>query len=636
MRSGTGSVARHIFRMMVVVSGLFPASHGQTAEREPTKQGQVTDKFGNRWTLTPSGNLVGSSLPIRRGWVTYLYVDDQNHSYSASPPKADKKPRARLMDTPGELTGDARFDFQSSDQRDVQWTHFVRFDSGRGGMRFIEVFSNAGTETHAVRVRFDTDVNVPNSEAFQGATIENGEIISNENPALPDSAKAVMFHFTPGYSAAQPFFVIGGVQNPWTASRTASGYRMTLEYSGTLEPGRRAIVVHWIGGRGAKETGKPEKAIERLLRDGKLVDPGVPVEWQPDVINFPKEAFQAPSSPAKGDGIKLVMLDQLCKRLGLERSGKDHLVLDGTTRIEGEAQLAKATLERGGRSVEIAPEDIAGISGGSGKGRDHRVYLRDGSVLAGHLRLEGARFTSLGTGEAALDANALDCLVLSRAEAASHPAGNVAGVVKTNRGEVLHLGSLPAAAFTGRTSAGTVEIPWSEIVSVRERSSPDPCFIIRLKDGSRVTCLPALHDTVFRLAGGDEWRAEADLNAFFSSAAELEALPAPDKENENRPEGGWCELAHGTVWAGHVAGVDLQIDSPAGPARFKTGDLKSIRRPDGLSAPTGAGDVFEVELKTGLKLRGRFYGTHLKWQRGGQTLELPWSQVVEVGMEVAK
>ena len=643
MRSLTGSAAICSVRIAATVLCLLASgAHAENPRPGPTKVGTVTDKLGNRWVLTPSGTLDRGTLPIRKGLSFYPQIDGRSFSFNSSSSrvssssKGGKPPEQKAPEPPDELKDDARFVFNFPNETGFSWVRYVRHDPERGGMRFIDVMTNTGQQPHSVHIRCDNEMDVPNSDYFQGATTDRGEILSSESSNLSDETKGVMMHFSQDFSAAQPFFIFGRPREPWAGERRQEGYQLRLEYNGTLEPGKRAVFVHWVGGRGAKEKGKPEKAFEKFISAGRLIDPGVPKDWIADVVNFAKESFDSGPTSAPTHGVKLVMLDLLCKRAGITRDDKDHLILDRDSRIEGELKAAKLTLRRGAKALNLALENVAAISGGAGKGLEHRVFLRDGSVLAGRISMEAAKFISDGVGEVTLNVDSLDQLVVRPAPKSDGQVEDVAGVAMTARGEVLYLASLPASPLLGRTSAGVIDIPWSDVTSIRERSIPDPCFVVSLKDGSRVICLPGFQDATFRLANGEDWHAATELNGYAASATDLETLLAPEQEAGGKPNGGWCELTRGTVWAGRAAEGELQIEAAAGVTKFKAEELKSIRRPGNAASLPGAGTIFDVELTSGLKLRGRFVSPSLRWQRGGQVVELPWTQILELGTEEKK
>ena len=497
MRLGTGSAARRTVRITAALLFLFASGAGA----ETTKIGTVTDKLGNRWVLSASGTLDRGTLPIRKGLSLLPQIDGRSFSFNSpsrsnSPPsKPGTASQQKVSEPPEEMKDDARFIFNFPEDVGFAWVRYVRHDAERGGMRFIDVMTNTGPQPHSIRVRCDNEMDVPNSEYFQGATTDRGEIVGSENSMLADETAGVMLHFSQDFSAALPFIIFGRPRLPWVSERRQEGFQLRIEYSGTLEPGKRAIFVHWVAGRGAKEKGKPEKAFEKFISAGRLVDPGVPADWQADVINFSKNAFEPAPAATSSSGVKLVMLDQLCKRLGIARDDKDHLVLDRDSKIEGVLKAANLTLGRGARQLALELKNIAAISCGAGKGREHRVFFRDGSVLAGRVSMEGARFVSTGVGEVALNADSLDQLVLHTAPATDGQVVGAAGVAGTVRGEVLYLASPPSKPLPGRTSAGVIEIPWGDITSIRERSNPSPSFVVSLKDGSRVICLPGVFMT---------------------------------------------------------------------------------------------------------------------------------------------
>ncbi len=644
MRSRTKPRTQSHARILAALMCVGAMSAGaETAKPEQTKSGSFTDAFGTLWTVNAPGVLSRATLPFRKGWAVSLRVDGQSFTLgptvarpSSTTDDAKKTAESETSVRPPELEGDARFSGRFPASYGITWERHVRQDPVRGGVRFLDVMTHNGTRQHQITLRYDNEMDVPNSDSFQGATTQTGDIISNDDSTLSDAISGVMLHFTPDLTAALPFFVIGAPQAPWTSQRRQSGYQLSIEYSGTLVPGERAVWVHWVGARGAKEKGRPEKAFARFFADGKLIDPGVPAEWIPSVVNFPKEAFASAQRSTEADGVKLVMLDLLCKRLGFPRDDADHLVLQRATKIDGELKAAQITLKRNSKSLVMDVAKVAAISGGAGQGREHHVFLRDGSVLAGRVTLEGAVFTSAGFGTVAVSADALDHLILSTSSAVDGRAVAPDGVAQSVRGEILHLASLPPKPLACRTSAGVAEIAWSEIASIRERANPDPCFVVSLKDGSRVVCLPDFQSAIFELAGGGEWHAAAELSGYTASPAEVESLLTVEKDSEEKPAGSWCELTRGTIWAGRVADEEWRFATNAGVTTLKAAELKSIRRAENETVVAAAGAVFDVELTSGSKLRGRFASAMLRWERGAQVLGLPWSEILEIKMEGKK
>ena len=95
-------------------------------------------------------------------------------------------------------------------------------------------------------------------------------------------------------------------------------------------------------------------------------------------------------------------------------------------------------------------------------------------------------------------------------------------------------------------------------------------------------------------------------------------------------------MTRGTLWAGRAADGEFEIEAAAGVTKFKSTELKSIRRAAMPLRSPAPGSCFDVEVAGGLKLRGRFVSHALRWQRDNQILELPWAQVLEVGTEAKK
>lgn len=610
-----------------------------------TKVGAATDKQGTRWVISSSGALERGTLPLRRGNMLYVEIDGRSYSFSSSPSRSSSssssksgksdKPAGQPFEKPEEVKDDASFNFRFPDDVGFEWMRYVRLDQERGGVRFIDVMTNTAKQTHSVRVRCMNEMDISNSDYFQGASTQRGEVINSENSSLTPETSGVMLHLSPEFSPTLPFFIIGNARDQWTGDRRMDGYQLRLEYNGTLEPGKRAVIVHWIGARTPKEKGKPEKAMERFISGTRLIDAGVPAEWQADVINYPKEAFAQPVAPVASTGVPLVMLDELCMRLDLKRDDKDHLVLDGGSKVEGEFKAAKLTLHRAGLPLPIALDDVAAICGGAGQGREPRLYLRDGSVIHGGLELTDAKFIGSGVGEVKIETASLAELVLHRSEEADGRTTKVAAAARTAAGELVYLSVLPSGNLPLRLPGGLLSVPWSDVATIRERMNPDPGFLVTLKDGSRVNCLPDLSRVSCKLSTGEDWSMSAGLRGFAASLDEVESLVAAEKESDEKPSGGWCETSQGTLWTGEMAEGNLEMEAAAGLTKIKAGEWKSIRRvANAANVPGGA--TFEAELTSGTKLQGRFVGSKLKWQRGSQDIEIPWTQVIEIKAEEKK
>lgn len=612
---------------------------------DTAKQDENTDAFGTRWFLSTSGALERGSLPINRGNAIYLTVDGRSYSFNSTPTrttgsssgaKSQSQPeKDDDEDTPAELKADSRVNFKFPPDLHFEWTRYARRNKERGCVRFIDVMTNTGTQSRSLRLRYENEVEVPNSDYFQGATTERGEIINSDDRQIPAEAAGVMLHFDQSFCASRPFWIIGRPREPWTGQRRLDGYNVRQDYNGSLEAGKRVIFIHWIGARGAKEKGKPEKAVERVIAGDKLLDADIPEEWRADVVNFPPESFRPPQTTEPNGDVKLVLLDLLCQRLGVSRDAKDHLALDRDTRIDGNFKTAAAKILRGGFAVPVLPAQLAAVSGGAGKGREHRLYLRDGSVLAGRVTLDGARFSGAGVGEVSVDVDSLDHIILRRDDAADGKVAKAAGLLLTARGEMLCLASLPGAPLSLRTASGALALPWGDISAIRERTTLDPGFVVTLKDGSRASGLPDFHDVTFKLTTGEQWQSAAELSGCVTSLDDAEKLTSQEKSDDAKPGGGWCETTQGSVWAGHLAKGEVRFEAAAGMTSVKTDEIKAVRRASSSNAP-GASAMYEIELSAGQKLRGRFVTAPVRWQRGDQVIEMPWSQVVEIGMEERK
>jgi hypothetical protein len=619
----------------IAALGLLFSSLEAAETTSVTRIGTLTDSAENRWVLNSTGQLERGSLPIRRGMVLNLQIDGRSFALNPTSPnsKSEKATASQDPPIPDELKNDVRFIFRFPEDMGMRWIRYVRLDSARRGVRFIDVLENTGASPHSLVLNYVQEMDVSDSDFFQGAATDRGVVLSRGNPALPDDTSGVILQFSPELSPAMPMFVFGKSRDTWTEERRLDSYQLKLERSATLEPGKRAILIHWIGCKRPQEKGKAEKAFERFIVDGHLIDSGVPTQWHADVINFTPESL-APAA-GKKDGLRLVMLEQLCKRLKTEPGSTDILFLEPGSQIEGDFTAAKITLARGSSPLIIPIKNIAALSGGAGKGRTHRLFLRDGSVLMGTVTLESAKLKSRSVGEVSLNADSLDHLLIRQSpQQGKSTAG--AGLVVTSGGELLRIDTLPSTPLSIRTAAGAFELPWLEIATIGERSPTDPGFTISLKDGSRIAGLPQLGSVVFSIAGGAKPDATDPLRFFAAEEKDLEPLLNNESdETEIKPEGGWCAMAHDTLWAGSPADDLLELEAAGGITRFDSTALIRVRRHSDSVPASGAAITFDVELTNGLKLRGRFLSPTLRWKRGDRALDLPWSQVTELQTRTA-
>ena len=598
---------------------------------EPTKVGTVMDSMQNRWVLNATGHLDRGSLPIRRGMAMSLQVDGRSYTLSpgsSSPGKSDSEEKSEL---PKDLKGDARFFYRFPDEVGLKWLRYVRVDKERRGVRFLDVIENTSKQPRSLLLRFQNEMDVPDSDFFQGAATDHGVIISRESPMLADDTSGVIFQFSPELSPAMPMFLIGKSVDPWTEERRLESYQLKLERTGTLEPGKRAVFIHWIGSKRPQEKGKAEKVFERFFADGRLVDPGVPEDLQKDVVNFRASAF-LPAEEKKG-GTPLVMLERLTKRLKVEVGAADLLLLEPGSVVTGSLKLAKLRLERGGKSMDIAQSEIAAISGGGGRGREHQVFLRDGTVLAGRITMEEGKFKSEGVGEVSLNVDTMYHLILKTATAGANGEPPSKGVMVTHRGELLRLAALPAKPITLRTVSGAYDLNWDEVAFILERGEPDLGYDVGLKDGSRLVGLPMWNDAEWSRVRDQKGTSIEGVQVFAAEGQDVGELLSAERSDEDRPKDGWCSLMQGVIWAGAPGEGTVSMEAAGGITEFKATDLRSVQRTTEDLTATGASASFDVELAGGLKLRGRFTSPTLKWQRGGRVMELPWSRVTELKIE---
>ena len=519
----------------------------------------------------------------------------------------------------------------------------MTLDRKRNAIRILDVLSNADTQERQVRVDLSTSLSSGGGVKFNGVLAASGESREYGNGVPDDTVAAVVLAEQQGTTAV-PFFLWGQRDAKWPVSISDISSSLRLSYEGVIPRGGKVALLHWIATAGLEKTVKLERTVDRFWKDGKLVNAMVPVEIAPLVVNFNPAAFEPDAKPADAAASagRLVALDGLCGKLGVKRGASDLLWLGKDEQFTGDTMAEKVSINTGSKEIVCKLADIAAIRGGAGRGREHRLYLRDGSVLVGRVTITGGKLSG-AVGSMTLSADALDLLVQRTQPQDGRIPPGAKGFMQTQRGELRWLAAeLPDVEFVA--VFGRVRLPSTLLWQVQRKTEAPFSLTATLTDGSRIFGVLAEPLVKLDLLGQGpvslpvaevvRWGA-MEVFAKEAAAGSVSATESPGKKD---PLDRYCWLRDGSLLAGTLTGAPVRMrlrggasrDNPTPGGKPPGGIAFNAEQIQRLTLDAGTMNEGLVELRSGEKLRGELLDEILAWKLGSQTVQLPVGQVSEV------
>lgn len=493
----------------------------------------------------------------------------------------------------------------------------MRFDPKRQAIRILDVFTNSSEQEREVRVDYNTSLS-GGSIRYNGAIFPGGEAREYGNGAPDDAMGAVVLAEKTG-SDAVPLFIWGHRDAKWPVSLNDFSSSIRLTYQGTVAKGGKVALLHWVATAGLERGVKLEQTFDRFLKNGRLVDAMVPAEIAPLVMNFKPDAFGKSEevAPLQSSTARLVALESHLKKFGIKRGGNDLLWLNKQAQLFGEVVAGKISLQSQGAEIQVPFASIAALRGGGGRGREHQLFLRDGSVLTGRVVLTGAKLAG-DIGATALDADALEFLLLRPHPEDGRAPKEAQAFAQWQGGGLCWLGKNGAGDVEVFTAFGRVKISAADLWLIERRKEAPFDLAVTLRDGSRFRGV--LGDGTLQLDVKPVRPVAAAELARWGVAGALDLSDGEIKVESPRR----CKLRDGSVLSGTPAAGEMRVRTVSGENRLKTADIVKLARKQ------GAEESVELELISGAKLEAQLLDDALRWKFGSQTLELPVSQIAEL------
>jgi hypothetical protein len=615
--------------LSVSVFAFAPSSfsrEGKAAELIPVKD--IPDRFfqvqgsnGFFWQAVKNGAITSGETQYLQSGLNLL-IDGENFSPAAA------KVREPTDDVPGVV--------ELMEKREgVLIVRTMIFDRERGAVQVVDELQNTSGKDLSLPV----DLRTTYPFGWESLHGQGGGLLSRDPVlALGEEDAGMIIHFSAAEGRHDTLIVSGMGEVKAKLIGSTNRRELTLRYDLTIPAGQKQSLLHFLGQVTIPDMAKSDEAFASFLRSRRLVNSVARAEVVKTIVNFPQEAFTEESASPEKLG-SLIALNEFLDRMGVYRRPKDMLWLSATSQITGTLS-AKATVSVQGASGEprkFGIKEVAAIRGGSGVGRPARVFLRDGTVVAGAVTAVDLSFKADGESEAQeLDTDALHlCLTKTSSGDGVIPKGTV-GFLELANGDVIPLSGaeekIPVVASWGR-----MELPLSSLREIQHVREPMSSHRVLAVDGSRYSVFLSGATTALSIAGGERrevpvrsisryWSADVtDIEEFATDEMWLDFSELPES-----PEVKQGFLLQGNqLLAGTFAEATVSFRTDGPVIRVEAERIRSIRRNlDVADFTNGRSNFYSVELKNGESLEGVIADSFLTILRDGERIRISFDQLL--------
>ncbi len=614
--------------LLVLLSGLLVSPNAPAADSEfprkiesiPSEFDPIADQEGYAWVLNKDAS-------VKSGRISYFRAAMALKLEGEAPP----------VTAVAQLSGN-EYRFTLGKESGPQFTRDVWVDPERSAARFLDVLENPGEEAVNLRVEYTTTYQAQ----WQDLHLESGQIYSQPSGGILGARQyGLVARFGQLDGRHDTLFLLTGEKEELKpAVRFSSNQReLVFEYSLEIPAGKKVALLHWVIQRNLAGPEDAEDEFEAFYQRRQLVSPNVSNEVALLVRNFNVEPRPA-GAAQPFDKAALVAVNRLSDSLGIERGRDDVLWITEENQLAGKvAEGATLTAEGRWGTATVGAARIAAIQGGNGIGRQERIFLRDGRVLAGELSAENLKMTGPDGWEMDLAPADLGFVISALDAADGKLPENSGSCVALRSGEVLISDAADAAAsITVLSPWGAKTVPLGEIVAMDYASAMAPKFRLNLADGSRLSVLLLDAElTVKRVPEGDTVTFPArDIVSVWKAGDPL-GEPALDESDlwlalEDLGEPGDLVYPAALLKGNNLLRADLATESlhlVAGSSvtEVKPAEMLSIRRSD--ESEFDAVPLFEVEMASGDTLTGRLRERTLTLATGDDRWDVPVQHFLE-------
>ncbi|MDG2123021.1 MAG: hypothetical protein P8J87_04945, partial [Verrucomicrobiales bacterium] len=340
---------------------------------------------------------------------------------------------------------------------DVEVVRDVRLDLQRGVVRYWDQFRPTAGGVDVAVVEYLT---VPAGKPAEVLTSSGAAL----GKRLGDDDFGVVLRNDPGVAGrTSAVLVFGGTREVVRPAVVwADDPVLRVVYKVKLEAGESRGVVVVVGQRKVAAGGEVKGVFQDLFWRQSLFGAAIPEAGIAGVVNFVATSLS-------GEGVMAPHADDLVgvvdveRRLGVERSVSDVLWVSDDSQLTGKASGGKVTLSGALGDLSVGFSAVAAMQGGGGLGRQHRLYLRDGTVLGGTVEVDDLRIAGTQGWRIDADLEQLDHLLLRLAEEDGVAPEGTGMFAKLHSGDVLPLVLDGAPVLPFVTPWGAVDVPAEQI-----------------------------------------------------------------------------------------------------------------------------------------------------------------------------
>jgi hypothetical protein len=492
----------------------------------------------------------------------------------------------------------------------LQVTRRCRVEGKSAGARFVDVFTNVGT--NPLQFNAQVFINCGNG-AWQAAISDAGRV----NPAGLDKKETGLVLFNPSQNGcvSVALCLAGASAKVQPAIQPVNnGQPILFSYSLNVPP-RKSVAILYGAAQCRLEERPDAKGVASQLKpfSGSAWVEDLPAEIRRAIINF--GSF---GSDFQWDDVGI---GKVLARLEKNNGPSDILAFGAGTRLKGTAACSAFSLDTRFGTLRTSLDKVVAVAGA----RDHSgravVLFRDGQALSGKLHTENFVFT-LNSGvqiEAAGDH--LERLYM-RASYSGTGAADQGAMLQTTEGERLALAATGKEALVLASPWGRLEFPLDDLAWISAVAEP-PGHRAVLRDGTRLFGY---------LSGGPLKLPTRSFGGQAFSPQEVQAIRGSlEKEIVDDPlqRGDPCVVLSGdNLLIGRVDLPAVHIVSSGQTIAIPPGQIRKFRTAD--ADPQTDQTTYDVELWDGSKLAGKLAESVLPVRQGEATRRVSAHDVVEI------
>lgn len=480
----------------------------------------------------------------------------------------------------------------------LEVTRRVRFDMELGAARYVEIIRNTTRQVVPVKVELTSALGAKASEivsntddAMSGGMLESGEYGFVADHGGGTRPAAVFVLSTPG-SPTEPTIQIYDQR------------RFVCTWNLKLTAGRTVALLHTIAQRRwrSRPQGDALEAVFAPFLQGRWAM-GLPPTVHRALLNFRGSVDGSTRLDlASSDG----MIRALAKYHNVQRGEDTILLIEPGTALEGAlVQVAdtgqEIEVQTAQGAARLTLDEVAVLVGGGNRGRDMRVYLRNGEVLVGSVEAPELKFKSRSGLTISIDPAGVEILFLPSHESDGVVPEGAQAYLSLVGGSRLALGKGTGLVLPVATAWGELRIPLARVVELRRVREPRPTLLARLDDGSKFPlALTGAPLRVESLRFGSITVEPGTLSAWRRLGASVPLLARYGKSVG--PERSHACLPGKTYLVGELELDTIHVRTDAKATPLSVATLRQVERGSG---DMGDGGWFVWSLRNGQTLHGQ-------------------------------